>query len=120
MIVDDSETVLMSLRSVLMKSGFDVETARDGDEALAKISRGDHPDLIISDVNMPGMDGITFVRRVRETPGMRFTPLIMLTVVSGQAKREEAKAAGATGWLVKPVPTDELLAVVAQLLPPVS
>lgn len=117
MLVDDSETVLMSLESVLTKAGFRVETALAGDRALDRLAQGARPDLIITDVNMPTMDGITLARRVRETPGMRFTPIIILTVVVEQAKRLEAKSAGATGWLVKPVQPDQLLSVIGQLLP---
>lgn len=118
MLVDDSATVLMSLRTVLTKSGFHVETAQNGLEALDKFRHGLRPDLIISDVNMPSMDGITLAKKAREMPGMKFIPIIMLTVVVEQAKRIEAKTAGATGWLVKPVQPDQLLGVINQLLPP--
>jgi two-component system chemotaxis response regulator CheY len=117
MLVDDSTTMLMSLKSVLTKAGYGVETACHGKEALSKVNAGLHPDLIISDVNMPQMDGITFAREVRKAPGMRFTPILMLTTESEQAKRAEAKQAGATGWLVKPVAPDQLLGVIKQVLP---
>lgn len=117
MLVDDSETVLMSLQTVLAKAGFDVETARNGHEALERIDRGARPDLIISDVNMPAMDGIAFAKAVRDKPGTRFTPIVMLTVVTERARRAEAKSAGAIGWLVKPVQPDQLLSVIGQVLP---
>ncbi len=117
MLVDDSATILMSLTSVLTKAGYGVETARHGQEALDKVAKGIHPNLIISDVNMPQMDGITFAREVRKAPGMRFTPILMLTTESEQAKRTAAKQAGATGWLVKPVQPDQLLGVIKQVLP---
>lgn len=117
MLVDDSATILMSLTSILTKAGFAVETAGHGQEALAKVVGGLRPSLIISDVNMPRMDGLTFVRQVRQTAGMRFTPILMLTTESEQAKRDAARAAGATGWLVKPVKPDQLLGVIKQVLP---
>ena len=120
MLVDDSPTMLMSIRGVLTKAGLGVETAGDGQEALDRVTKGRKPDLIISDVNMPRMDGITFVREVRKAPGMRFVPILMLTTESEQTKRTEAKAAGATGWLVKPVQGPDLLGVIRQVVPGVT
>ena len=117
MLVDDSATILMSLKTILTKAGFDVETAGHGKEALAKLSGGLKPNLIISDVNMPQMDGITFTLEARKAPGMRFTPILMLTTESEQTKRAEAKSAGATGWLVKPVAPEQLLGVIKQVVP---
>ena len=117
MLVDDSATMLMSLKTILTKSGFTVQTAADGREGLEKVQKGLKPNLIISDVNMPRLDGIGFVREVRKAPGMRFTPILMLTTESEQSKRAEGKAAGATGWLVKPVKPEDLLAVIRQVLP---
>ncbi|GAA0551308.1 response regulator [Paractinoplanes ferrugineus] len=117
MLVDDSATMLMSLKSILTKAGYAVETAGHGKEALDKLGKGVKPNLIISDVNMPQMDGITFVREARKSPGLRFTPMLMLTTESEQAKRTEAKSAGATGWLVKPVAPEQLLGVIKQVLP---
>ena len=117
MLVDDSATMLMSLKSILTKAGYTVETAGHGKEAMEKLAKGVKPNLIISDVNMPQMDGITFVREARKAPGMRFTPMLMLTTESEQTKRNEAKSAGATGWLVKPVGPDQLLGVIKQVVP---
>ncbi len=85
---------------------------KNGKEALSKLSSGKKPDLIITDLNMPIMDGITFIKEVRKKPGFRFLPILMLTTESKQEKRQEAKKAGATGWLVKPVKPNDLLAVV--------
>jgi len=116
MLVDDSRTVLMSMSAILSKSGFDVVTASDGSDALAKLDAA-RPNIIISDLNMPTMDGLEFVREARKRPAVRFTPILMLTTESAQAKRAEAKAAGATGWLVKPVGPDELIAVIRQVVP---
>ncbi|MFC4060349.1 response regulator [Planomonospora corallina] len=117
MLVDDSATILMSIKSVLTKAGYGVETAVDGKDALGKVTGGLRPDLIISDVNMPQMDGITFAREVRKAAGMRFTPILMLTTESEASKRAQAKAAGATGWLVKPVQPEQLLGVIKQVVP---
>lgn len=117
MLVDDSTTMLMSLKSILTKAGFTVATAAHGKEALDMLGKGTKPNLIITDVNMPHMDGITFAREARKSPGMRFIPILMLTTESEQAKRVEAKNAGATGWLVKPVGPDQLLGVIKQVLP---
>lgn len=117
LLVDDSRTMLMSISSVLTKSGYTVETASDGTEGLAKIKAGLKPAVILTDLHMPKMDGITFIREVRKAPGVRFIPILMLTTESQQAKRAEAKAAGATGWLVKPVQPNDLLGVLQQVLP---
>lgn len=117
MLVDDSATMVMSLKLILTKAGYGVETAADGKEALGKLTGGLRPQLIISDLNMPQMDGITFIREARKTAGMRFIPMLMLTTESEGKKRIEAKTAGATGWLVKPVTPDQLLGVLKQVLP---
>ncbi|WP_432563200.1 response regulator [Kineococcus sp. SYSU DK003] len=116
MLVDDSPTMLMSIKSILTKEGLTVETAADGQEALDRIKGGLKPNLVISDVNMPRLDGISFVREARRA-GLRFTPILMLTTESEQTKRDEAKAAGATGWLVKPVQADALMSVIRQVVP---
>ena len=117
MLVDDSPTMLMSLKAVLTKAGLAVETSNDGDSALARLTSGLKPDLIISDVNMPGIDGIDLVRKIRANAQLRFVPILMLTTESEAGKRAEAKAAGATGWLVKPVQGADLLTVIRQVLP---
>ncbi len=115
LLVDDSKTMTMSMGAVLTKAGFDVSTAGDGVEALERLSSGPKPSLIITDLNMPRMDGMTFIREARKSH--RFVPILMLTTESQQAKRDEGKAAGATGWLVKPVAPDDLLAVIKQVVP---
>jgi len=106
--VDDSNTVLLSVTSILAKAGYEADKAISAEDALTKLNNL-KPDLIITDLNMPGMNGIEFIRKVRELPPLRFVPILFLTTESQQARREEAKAAGATGWLVKPVNSDELL-----------
>ena len=117
LLVDDSKTMLMSLTSVLAKAGYSVETAADGVEAMSKLKGGVKPTVIITDLNMPNMDGITFIKNARRAPGVRFTPILMLTTESQQEKRTEAKAAGATGWLVKPVQPNDLLGVLQRVVP---
>ncbi len=117
LLVDDSKTILMSISAVLTKSGYTVETASDGTEGLAKVSAGVKPAVVLTDLNMPNMDGITFIRELRKLPGIRFTPILMLTTESQESKRAEAKAAGASGWLVKPVQPADLLNVLTQVLP---
>ncbi len=107
--VDDSTTVLISLSAILTKAGYGVEKATSGDEALGKLKSTLKPDLIITDLNMPGMNGIEFIKAARQIPSLRFVPILFLTTESQQAKRAEAKAAGASGWLVKPVNGEELI-----------
>lgn len=116
-VVDDSSTILMSVKGILDKSGFGVETASDGQEALDKFKGGLKPDLVITDINMPRMNGIELIGAARKLPGFRFLPILVLTTVSQQAMRDKAKAEGATGWLVKPVASQDLLNVIKQVLP---
>jgi len=117
LVVDDSATMLMSLKASLELAGFSVETAADGKLALDKLKGGVRPDLILTDINMPNMGGLDFIRAARALPGMRFTPILALTTESQQAKRDEAKQIGATGWLVKPVGGADLVKVIRQVLP---
>ncbi|MBZ4193320.1 MAG: response regulator [Candidatus Contendobacter sp.] len=116
-LVDDSATMLMSLSEILQKAGFKVETAADGAAALSQFKVGAKPDLVITDQNMPGLTGIELIRETRKLAPFRFIPILMLTTESQQAKRLEGKAAGATGWLVKPVAGKDLLGVIKQVLP---
>ena len=117
LIVDDSATMIMSVKSTLQMNGFTVETAGDGLQALSRLKAGIKPDLIITDVNMPNMDGLELIRNVRSLPGFRFTPILTLTTESQATKRDEAKKLGATGWLVKPVAGTDLIKVIKQVLP---
>ncbi|BET27030.1 two-component system chemotaxis response regulator CheY [Limnobacter thiooxidans] len=115
LLVDDSATMLMSLRQTLEMSGFKVDTACDGVDALGKLKTIQKPDLIITDINMPNMNGIDFIRNVRQL--LRFVPILTLTTESQQDKREEAKKLGATGWLVKPVGGQDLVRIIKQVVP---
>ena len=117
LIVDDSATMVLSVKSTLEMNGFTVVTASDGVQALAKLKGGIKPDLIITDVNMPNMDGLELIRNVKTLPGFRFTPILTLTTESQAAKRDQAKQLGATGWLVKPVSGPDLIKVIKQVVP---
>lgn len=117
LIVDDSATMILSVKSTLEMNGFNVESAGDGVQALAKLNAGVKPDLIITDVNMPNMDGLELIQKVRALPGLRFTPILTLTTESQAAKRDEGKKLGATGWLVKPVSGPDLIKVIKQVVP---
>lgn len=114
-LIDDSATMLMSLQQTLEGAAFKVETARDGQEAFKRLQGGFKPDLIITDINMPNMNGIDFIKNARTL--LKFTPILALTTESQATKRDEAKKLGATGWLVKPVGGPDLLKVVKQVLP---
>ncbi len=116
-IVDDSSTMLMSVKGNLEMNGYQVATASDGQEALDKLKGGLKPDLIITDINMPRMTGLELIRHVKALPGFRFTPILTLTTESQPEKRDEGKRLGATGWLVKPVSGSDLVKVIKQVLP---
>ncbi len=117
LVVDDSATMVVSLKTTLAMSGFAVETAGNGQAALDKLKAGLKPNLIITDINMPVMGGMELIRNVRALPGLRFVPILTLTTESEAAKRDEAKKAGATGWLVKPMLGNDLIAVIRKVLP---
>ncbi|MBH0056887.1 response regulator [Pseudoalteromonas sp. SWXJZ94C] len=113
--VDDSASMRQMVSFTLKTAGFDVTEAKDGSEALA-IAKQQGFDAVISDVNMPIMDGITLIRELRSLPSYKFTPLLMLTTESGLDKKIEGKAAGATGWIVKPFNPEQLLAVIKKVI----
>ena len=112
MLVDDSATILLSMSTILTKAGYAVEKAASAEEGMVKFKGGLKPDLLITDLNMPGMNGLEFIRKVRELPTHKFMPILFLTTEPQQSKRDEAKAAGASGWLVKPVNAEQLLGTI--------
>ena len=116
MLVDDSATILLSISSILSKAGYSVEKAPNAEEALKKFNNGSKIDLLITDLNMPGMNGIDLIREVRKLPACKFMPILFLTTESQQSKKAEAKAAGASGWIVKPATADELLNTIKLVL----
>lgn len=117
LLVDDSTTILLSISAILAKAGYGVEKASNAEDALARMKAGSlKPDLLITDLNMPGMNGIEFIKQARTLPAMRFMPILFLTTESQQSKRAEAKAAGASGWIVKPAKAEELLAAIKMVM----
>lgn len=117
LIVDDSVTIILSMRGILERAGHAVSSAASGEEAVLVLRKGLRPDLIITDYHMGALNGIDLVREVRKMANLRFIPVLMVTTESQQARRAEAKAAGATGWLVKPVQPDALIQVIRQVVP---
>lgn len=117
MIVDDSASLRQVVGITLKGAGYDVLEAQDGKDALSKLS-GQKIHLIISDVNMPNMDGITFVRHAKAMPAYKFTPVIMLTTECQEQKMQEGKAAGARAWMVKPFQPAQMLNAVSKLILP--
>ena len=117
LVVDESVTMVLSLKTTLTMNGFEVETANNGEAALDKLKSGIKPNLIVTDVNMPVMGGLEMIGKVRALPGFRFIPILTLTTESEAAKRDEGKRLGATGWLVKPVAGNDLVKVIKQVLP---
>jgi two-component system chemotaxis response regulator CheY len=117
MVVDDSSSVRQVVSIALKSAGYEVIEACDGKDALAKLN-GQKIHLMISDVNMPNMDGITLVKEVKKLANYRFTPIIMLTTESQEAKKQEGQAAGAKAWVVKPFQPAQMLAAVSKLILP--
>ena len=113
--VDDSTSMRQMVRATLVSAGYDVVEAADGQEAL-EYARENPVDLVITDVNMPRMDGITLVSELRLLPAYRLIPLLLLTTESSMEKKMEGKKAGATGWIVKPFNPAQLLATLARVL----
>jgi len=117
MIVDDSTSLRQVVSITLKGAGYDVLEARDGNDALSKLT-GQKIHLIISDVNMPNMDGISFVRAAKQLPAYRFTPVIMLTTEAQESKKQAGQAAGAKAWMVKPFQPVQMLSAVSKLIMP--
>jgi two-component system chemotaxis response regulator CheY len=113
--VDDSKTMRDMVSFTLTSKGFEVVLATDGEDALKKLGQ-DRVDLVITDINMPHMDGITLVKRLRALPNCRLTPILILTTESDSAKKQEGKAAGASGWIVKPFSPEKLIEVVNRVV----
>jgi two-component system chemotaxis response regulator CheY len=118
LVVDDSPTMRQMVAFTLTNAGFTVIEAVNGKDAVAKVA-GKKMDLVVTDLNMPEMDGITLIRELRKTPDFRYTPILMLTTESAIEKKMQGKEAGATGWIVKPFNPDVLLKTIAKILPTV-
>jgi len=117
MIVDDSASIRQVVSLTLEGAGFDVITAVDGKDALDKLD-GVKINLLITDVNMPNMDGITLVQEAKKLPAYKFTPMMMLTTEASDEKKQAGRAAGAKAWLVKPFQPPMLLKAVSKLMLP--
>lgn len=117
MIVDDSASLRQVVSIALKGAGYETVEACDGKDALSKLN-GDKVHLIISDVNMPNMDGISFVKELKKLAAYKFTPVIMLTTESQENKKAEGQAAGAKAWVVKPFQPQQMLAAVSKLVMP--
>jgi two-component system chemotaxis response regulator CheY len=115
LIVDDSNAMRQSLGFILSQAGYTVVQAQDGMDAIQKLE-GQVFDLVVTDVNMPNLDGIGLTKHIRGAAKHQFTPVLMLTTESQADKMQEGKAAGATGWIVKPFEEAKLLAVVKKLV----
>jgi two-component system, chemotaxis family, chemotaxis protein CheY len=118
LIVDDSSSLRTVVKLALQRAGYEVHEAGDGKEALAQLDKLGKVHLIVSDVNMPNMDGITFVKHLKQHPRHKFAPVVMLTTEGQDAKKEEGRAAGAKAWIVKPFNPPQLLDAVSKLILP--
>ena len=115
LVVDDDADLRLSVASALSESHYLVDQAQDGEEAVNRIRAGRY-DLVLLDVNMPRMDGITLVQRLRALPEFKFTPILVLTTESDASMKMKGKEAGATGWIVKPFSPEKLLEVVNKVI----
>jgi two-component system chemotaxis response regulator CheY len=113
--VDDSSSIRQMVSFTLRGAGYEVAEAVDGRDGLAKVG-GSRFDLIVTDLNMPHMDGIQLIAAIRKLPGYSFTPILMLTTESQAEKKDAGRKAGATGWIVKPFGADQLIAVTHKLI----
>jgi two-component system chemotaxis response regulator CheY len=115
MTADDSASIRQMVRFTLNQAGYEVVESTDGQDALKRLN-GTPVHMLLTDLNMPNTDGIELIRQVRALPRFKFIPIIMLTTESQASKKQEGKAAGATGWIVKPFKPEQLVAVVKKVL----
>ena len=115
MTVDDSASIRQMVSFTLKEAGYEAVEAVDGKDALAKLN-GTPINMIITDLNMPNLDGIGLIKGVRANPSYKFIPIVMLTTESQESKKMEGKQAGATGWIVKPFKPEQLLAVIKKVI----
>lgn len=117
LVVDDSVSMRQMVTFTLKGAGFEVVEAGDGKEAVSKLNGGAKPNLVITDLNMPNMDGISLIKEIRGMAAHKFTPVLMLTTESADDKKKEGQAAGATGWIVKPFNPEQMLATIKKVMP---
>lgn len=114
--VDDSPSIRRLVNHVLDDAGYEVILKNDGMEAVEFAEGGNKVDLVLTDINMPNLDGIGLIKKLRAMPHYRFVPLLVLTTESGTDKKMEGKAAGATGWIVKPFDPEQLVATIQKVI----
>ena len=117
LVVDDSPTMQQMVALTLTNAGFQVVEAEHGKDAIAKVAGGPKMDIVVTDLNMPEMDGIALIRELRKMASFKFTPILVLTTESTADKKQAGKEAGATGWMVKPFNPELMLKVIAKVLP---
>ncbi len=115
LVVDDSASMRQLVSSTIKDAGYEVLDAENGMDALSKLNNGKF-DMVITDLNMPDMDGIELIKKLRSLPDYRFIPIIMLTTESQEAKKQEGKQAGASGWIIKPFSSEKLLGVLKKFM----
>ncbi len=115
LVVDDSASMRQLVSFTIKDAGYDVLVAENGKDAVGKLG-GKKVDMVITDLNMPEMDGIEFIRKLRSMPEYKFVPIVMLTTESQEGKKQEGKQAGASGWIVKPFQPDQLMDVVKKFV----
>lgn len=116
LIVDDSESIREVISAGLESEGFNVVKGIHGQDAIDRLKETSKINLIITDLNMPVMDGISFLKEIRKTDDYKFTPVIILTTESQESKKQEAREAGATAWIVKPFTKEKLLTVIKKVI----
>jgi len=117
LVVDDSVSMRQMVTFTLTGAGYEVVEAGDGKEAVDKLNGGAKPNLVITDLNMPNMDGISLIKAIRGMGAHKFTPILMLTTESSDDKKKEGQSAGATGWVVKPFNPEQMLATIKKVMP---
>ena len=117
LVVDDSKTMRDMVTFTLTGAGYQVVQAGDGKEAVGKLANGSKPALVVTNLNMPEMDGLELIKEIRKMPALKFTPILMLTTESSDEKKAAGKAAGATGWIVKPFNPEQFLKILKKVLP---
>ncbi|GBD97800.1 MAG TPA: response regulator [Nitrospirae bacterium] len=115
LIVDDSASMRQLVTFALKDAGYDVIAAVDGKDAIVKLS-GTKADMVVTDLNMPNMDGIELIKQIRSTAAFKFIPVVMLTTESQESRKQEGKQAGASGWLVKPFTPEKLIDVIKKFV----
>ncbi len=117
LVVDDSPTMRQMVALTLSNAGFKVVEAEHGKDAMSKVSAWPKMDIVVTDLNMPEMDGISLIKELRKMAAFKFTPILMLTTESAADKKQAGKEAGATGWIVKPFNPEVMLKIIAKVLP---